>query len=383
MGFKTLFSRTRPPRVRQPKPVRPTSLGQLPLEIFLYITKFLPLDSQVALAVTCQTFYNAFKEKYLQAPSQLDDSIEYSFALLSENHMRNHIACFHCKSFHRVTESNAKTYMLLSRSKFERLPCMKSSHEKDKIDDYISWYFNPIIFRMIMKRKRQMRPYKELLDSLLAKEIIYCPNPFGLQWNSFSARVSNGRLLTRSHTITMPSLTNLNDWNMHICPHIFIGSPGGATRCSYYVRSVDSPGSARQPAPLHKGLIKCQFCRTEFRVDFNIARGVCLTMFVTTWKDLGQGKSHLDHDWQSHIDIEEQNVPPKVDFELGSICSAFERGSFKFNSVISPSEIKDMAGIYWAYSESGMDKHINKAWERFRSHYQRYRQYGCYKFQFV
>ncbi|KAH8803345.1 hypothetical protein F5884DRAFT_756628 [Xylogone sp. PMI_703] len=160
-------------------------------------------------------------------------------------------------------------------------------------------------------------------------------------------------------------------WQILICPHVHL-EEGGGTRC---VNAYLDPTSPYHPTPLSKGLEKCRFCATEFRVDFKNINGSCLSMFVTTWKNLGQGVSHLDPDWQRHIDKSGSMNFSELDLELGSLCSTFEQRRFRFDSIISPKEAEDMMRIYWAHSRGSWGG-ASSAYRKFAVHHCRRHAYA-------
>lgn len=285
-------------------------LNQLPLELITCIVESLPLESAAALSLTCRYLYSILEEKYLQVAPHLKDPSSYSFALLLERDLPDHIACFHCRSFHCLSDGKANDHTLSSESILFRTPCMKHSHEIDETDMWISWYFNAVIFRMAMKRQRQMRPYEHLLNLLSSKFLKLPSEPSYQICRSSSARIHDNTLLIRNQTIYAPSVKELAyDWWSWVYPRIYI-KQGNETRRSYRKQQT------WQSILLRKGLVKYRFCRTEFRIDFKKINGVWFFMFITVWKDHGQGKSHLDRDWQSHVKGARQKVCSRVEFEL-------------------------------------------------------------------
>lgn len=82
--------------------------------------------------------------------------------------------------------------------------------------------------------------------------------------------------------------------------------------------------------------MRCACCHTEFRIDFKEYEGVGTAVFITKWKDFGQGRSFLDPKWQNQTDWKGGE---EVEFERGSICAAFEgqpSSKFEFEGLISP-----------------------------------------------
>jgi hypothetical protein len=70
------------------------------------------------------------------------------------------------------------------------------------------------------------------------------------------------------------------------------------------------------------GVMRCDNCYTEFRVDFKSYGSDYNAMFVTRWLDLGDGCDPTDVKWKSRI--RPGYMPAKVKFQRGSICSRFE-----------------------------------------------------------
>jgi hypothetical protein len=65
-------------------------------------------------------------------------------------------------------------------------------------------------------------------------------------------------------------------------PTTFIHNPPYATICPHI----------KLRASMHNigfGAGRCQDCRTEYRIDFKFYDGKGLVMFLTRWKDLGDG----------------------------------------------------------------------------------------------
>ncbi|PVH88958.1 hypothetical protein DL98DRAFT_377805, partial [Cadophora sp. DSE1049] len=65
---------------------------------------------------------------------------------------------------------------------------------------------------------------------------------------------------------------------------------------------------------------------TEFRIDFDDLGEFGTGVFFTKWQDIGEGRSYLDPKWQHHIDHidRDEAMWEKEDFELGSLCTAYE-----------------------------------------------------------
>jgi hypothetical protein len=68
-------------------------------------------------------------------------------------------------------------------------------------------------------------------------------------------------------------------------------------------------------------------------------------MFVTKWQDLGEGRSPLDHKWESHIAAPEYPERLPVEFVRGSICAKFEQKEhfrFEFDGLLTLQDKKEL-----------------------------------------
>ncbi|KAH8821732.1 hypothetical protein F5884DRAFT_100958 [Xylogone sp. PMI_703] len=314
---------------------------KLPPELIRCVTDFLPPESSAALSLTCRYLYEILKEKYLE-PLKKDENrhSRYAFAVLLASALPDRVACFHCKRYHLITPKTISRHIIYSRSKYGLPACARKSYIADLTNSFMSNYFNPIIFRMLMKEYQNNRPYQGLLKHLSSKELTIGPVN-GIIWTYFYAKIHGNRLLVRCQTINMPSSTDTYTQGgnrcRRVCPHISM-----LNRRLQIGRSQPDPYTHLcHDKPVR--LMKCKYCFTELQLDFKKIDTVRKSMFLTVWKDLGEGKSHLDPVWQSHI--LRRCDPPKVNFELGSISSAFEQDEFKFDSVISRSEEADLMEI--------------------------------------
>jgi hypothetical protein len=71
------------------------------------------------------------------------------------------------------------------------------------------------------------------------------------------------------------------------------------------------------PGRLHQ----CNYCATEFQIDFTTFEGYGSAIVITKWQDLGDGE---DGKWRSQLVGLEGPTNTLVPFEAGSICEAFE-----------------------------------------------------------
>ena len=94
-----------------------------------------------------------------------------------------------------------------------------------------------------------------------------------------------------------------------------------------------------------QGILCCNYCYTEFRVDFKSYGKVGNAMFVTRWMDIGEGRDPSDHKFRSRLGRHRGKTWTQVTFRRGSICAAFEQkaeSEFKFSSLLIQQNQKDL-----------------------------------------
>lgn len=186
--------------------------------------------------------------------------------------------------------------------------------------------FSSVLFQMALKRHRQGFEHSEPLN-LWPYPTSMKHSPYGfIEQSTSSAKIVNGSLLSREQTIYTifdASPIPLPDMAIYpICPHYVFSGTGDFDNdyCSPLLRDQwADPLDHKQ----WKGLISCAFCYTEFRIDFRAYGMSSTAVFVTVWKDFGQGVSLSDPKWQCHTtnDWGELEHPRLM---RGSICAAYE-----------------------------------------------------------
>jgi len=76
-------------------------------------------------------------------------------------------------------------------------------------------------------------------------------------------------------------------------------------------------------------LIPCAHCPSECRFDFKRHSNGGIIIFFTSWHDFGSNPAPLDKKWKCFMDNKELprvGRTPKFEFDVGSICAAFEHG---------------------------------------------------------
>jgi hypothetical protein len=123
-----------------------------------------------------------------------------------------------------------------------------------------------------------------------------------------------------------------------ICPHNMF-----ATMLSLHKFGIHIPFAEdlMEKYANRQGIIYCEYCYTEFRVDFKSFGKEGNAMFVTRWMDIREGRDLLDRKWRSR----HGKRWTKVEFRRGFICAAFEEMAdteFKFDELLTKQNEKDL-----------------------------------------
>lgn len=323
-------------------------LLKLPAELILQVVGSLSPESAAALSLSCRCLYRMLKERSIDGFRKWRNSpkVWYSFLLLLERDLPDHVACIFCRRLHFIAskddaEEIAPDPRFINSFNPKMLYYL---HEEDQ--DYSAWHFTYVVFRTAMNRYRQNRAYQDYLDLLSSKKLKVFKEPRSpsiIGWNCSLARIHENRMLIRHQTIYLPVplATRLELSNQildrNICPHMEIEDLGSNEIGPWiqFDRGLDHPCIISK-----ERIMRCPYCTTEFRLDDQKLYKNRTAMFCTIWEDLGDGLSELDPRWQRYL--EEDPTPDRMNFEVGSICFAFEQGHFDFSSVITQTEKADL-----------------------------------------
>ncbi|KAH9220073.1 hypothetical protein DL95DRAFT_383906 [Leptodontidium sp. 2 PMI_412] len=320
-------------------------IKRLPPELLLLILDYVPVVSGASLGLTCHSFYSCLKERCLDSLKKAGQSAICEFLYCLERDLPTHVVCPHCVRLHPIP--NAKEYHLLSHtdSRFSRpwLACWKRDLTSGLARGTYP-EFSSILFHMAMKA------YRHSYDNVQVLKLLGCGSKKLLNWGfieqrSAEARIEDGSLLVREQRVFMvPSSEAIPlPWcgGLDICPHIQF-----ATMQSLHKYGIQIPTATQiEKFENRQGLICCNYCYTEFRVDFKSYGRAGNAMFLTRWMDLGEGRDFNDHKYISRLSSIEEKSWIKVAFQRGSICASFEQklgAAFKFDSLLSHQEEKDL-----------------------------------------
>lgn len=334
----------------RPRPIalESSALSKLPPELILCIARFLPPESAASFSLCCRPIYFALGTQYLKALEDDEQLDRYKFLTLLERDLPNYILCYYCKKLHGINNAYRHIYSnrrYLGSNRY--LQCWKADYES-LTHIYIHGGFSFTVFQMTMKLYRQGLDYPKLLDLLSYKTKTYFRHGY-VEQRMALARIVAGSFLIREQRIVMipPTQPSPIPWDSDfvICRHFSLMSTKSFDLFKDAIQRAhwDEPKDYRN----WKGIIQCKYCLTEFRVDFKNFGERGNAMFVTKWQDLGQGRSPLDHKWESHIAGRNDPEWLPVEFVRGSICATFEQKEhfrFEFDGLLT---LQDKEELFW------------------------------------
>jgi len=154
------------------------------------------------------------------------------------------------------------------------------------------------------------------------------------------SRIIDGSLYLRNSNVSISrcptkegKLSTKAGRNIEVCVHLRVVSLRIHDADDTLYFGLDISNTGRRNDRYYNGgvLYQCKFCTTEFRVDFKELGELGHAIFITRWKDLGEGRSRSDPRWRCHL----KPIRPggeitweRVSFEAGSICARFEGDGF-------------------------------------------------------
>jgi hypothetical protein len=319
-------------------------LRKLPPELILHIASYLPPESAASLALSCHALHSCLGLQCLQPLKKAECSVLNGFLRLLDRDLPGHLLCPHCNKFHSM--SSAEAHLPSRRTSLTSKPslaCWKADSGTD-VKMATHFEFSSTIFRMAMKAHRQGHDTANLINLLSYGTMNFVRSGF-IEQCSATVRIQDGSLLVREQRVFMiPSSQKLPlPWHggIDICPHIQF-----ATMLGLYKYGIQIPHSdAIEGYENRQGIIYCEHCYTEFRVDFKGYGRAGNAMFVTRWMDIGEGRDPSDFKWRSRLWYHTGTMRRKATFRRGSICAAFEQkadSEFKFDSLLTAQNVKDL-----------------------------------------
>ncbi|KAM0130015.1 hypothetical protein ACHAP3_007486 [Botrytis cinerea] len=340
-----------PPRKPAPSPQRPDALSSsilkdIPVEILLNITSYLPIESAVVFSLSCLHLKTRLGSRYFL---EVTSSTEHTLALLNliVLDLPDCVACPFCNRLHNMENLLRYSSMTYSAGsticRYHALPfpaCV--SYDRDRSSNMVSIFFGSTAVKMALKRAHQNPECTELLKMMSS------PRTRTTHWGKYvrqyreECRIVQGHLMHRMQSVFISRRReNLTAFRVpfntaeDICTHI-----EAEGQC--FLNTIGS------------GVKGCRKCPTEYRADVMYCEGLGWGRFFTRWVDLG---SELEGElWSRHLPpTEEQQTRdlfrrivsartdkvPRYKTEIplmaGYLCSAFEGGrDYKFDSLLTP-----------------------------------------------
>ncbi|OBT95567.1 hypothetical protein VE01_05982 [Pseudogymnoascus verrucosus] len=346
-----------------PPPPDTSPLSQLPPELLLRITTYLPPTSAASFALCTKRLHALLCIPYLRCKNGHAPFSKAEFLRLLERDLPDYIVCYYCEKLHSIKRAGRHV-------KFTKR-C--DSKVNEAMRTYIHPRFSYVVFQMLMKRHRQdpSRDLSSLLNLLSYNEWSW----IGPDETKTTARIVDGSLLLRQqHTLLVHPNNDMcfTHDNIMICPHIaqlrckINCSASGAERYSmcYTGDRVDidrTPTSVECECCSQRGktdegswsgLIRCRDCATEFRIDTLGVGKAGKAFVVTRWKDLGEGRDGEDPVWRGHV---ERRGGGGVGRRAGgrTICKRFEGEGWRggLESLVSSREMKRLVRYRYGFCE--------------------------------
>lgn len=331
----------------QTQPTAPESpFLTLPLELIYLTTSYLPIESVACLSLCCHYLYSSLKTEYhlktesrftidnLHPPKDADSIVMNAFLRLLERDLPLHIVCPHCNKLHFTPL--AERHLVTERYSPITSQTWAKCRTRDSLGKHSPPRFTSTIFFMVTKAYRQGRDTTELLRLLLHKQITDSKEGF-VELHTSEARIRNGSLLIRDQKVFMLPASLTTPFSLFgefgFCRHCMLHNTHDLRWCGIHVPEVDEMNDYLNK----EGIIYCNYCYTELRIDFKSYGKAGNAMFVTRWMDIGEGRDVNDVKWKVRLGGGNEWLWDDAIYPRGSICASFEGRSddFRFDSLIT------------------------------------------------
>lgn len=336
--------------IARPYALESSPFRELPLELICLIANHLPLESVGSLSLSCFYLYSCLRGKYLRSLKEAEYSVMNRFLRLLERDLPAHIVCPECNKLHYIPFAKRHLASQLYSPPSENSLKCRIADSKGHYVGGIPGGFSSTIFRMVMKTHRQGKDADALLHLMSYKKMNNYLLGF-VELYTAEARIRHGSLLMRDQKVFMVPTSQKTPlpWygSFGICRHIpLMGMP------HLYWWGIRVPQAHEiNEYENNQGIIYCQHCHTEFRIDFKSYGKIGNAVFVTRWMDLGQGREA--NDFKRRIRLNGTEQWKKVTYQRGSICAAFEQNAkFTFDSLLTEQDKEDLCRKpYWTWPD--------------------------------
>ncbi|EPE27646.1 hypothetical protein GLAREA_04437 [Glarea lozoyensis ATCC 20868] len=195
---------------------------------------------------------------------------------------------------------------------------------------------------MSMKAHRQGRDATNFLSRLSCESKLLNTHGYSGQLNA-KTKIRDGVLLFRDQVVLLlpaskpyPVARYISGGIFRMCCHHDFSDYK-----NFYKAGVSIPRSDRVATHQNnEGIISCNHCHTEFRVDFKSFGSAVNAIFITRWLDLGDGCDPKEEKLKNRMGTGYNRR--EVTFRRGSICAAFEgrpESEFLFDAHINTDEL--------------------------------------------
>lgn len=327
--FWKLLSRSEAPQQqRLAAPAAPHLFTRLPLEVQIQIMEYLPLESVVALSLSCSFFKcNRWYSSRVEAMSE-QDALALQKLLTIERPDR--IFCSECKILHRIEIPRWLTESLRQRWLEVRWPRASGGHpacfhqDLEKKVDVRFPIFSSTAFSMAMKRYHQQSKDVLRLGDMSSKRETSQMGDHWVRQHHEECRIVKGRLFHRRQEVFVSLCEGLANTHFELDPPF------------HFMNVCHHWGSRFFPQDLLPGKKQCTACPTDAQIGFKYYTGIGRAMFVTTWRDLGT--SPVGEKWKQLITVPERNLAAGGD-----------------GSIILRQSMRKPGNIEWSSESGGLD----------------------------
>lgn len=319
-----------------PSQVPAPTLQALPQELIVHIASYLSPIEAAVFKLSCQTVYHELDQKIfdkLNVDLHEPGNSCHEFLQLLVFDLPDHILCFYCHKLHAIKDAaSLDEHWKLRVGGLEPGPPCSSPH---RLVGGITRFpeFSSVTFQMLMKQHLQGRDCTELLEMLPPPNRI----SFYEHWEtkvkhrkqlSGLARIVDGTLLYRAQIVFSEEGSGKLTTRVpvRVCVHRTVKYDNDGAYLEEWPEKWPR-NSSDYLVELGTGLHQCTYCYTEYSVQLLQENDTEVTLYVTIWKDFGEGEVVDTLKWRGHTRNHYYRVAynmERVDFHPGSICSMFE-----------------------------------------------------------
>ena len=334
-------------RSQQDSPAPGFGLATLPTEIILHILSFLPISSAACLAFCNHPFKARLGLMYWDSirlghnERERDDFL----SLVAQDHP-SYIFCYQCSRLHHVDEIGSPGPV---NKPSTLLPCCEgylSIRPDGHVSRRTTFKLSFAHVQLAMKRYRRGSDHGISLDDLSFTEV---QNSFQEDRDYTTFLTADARILASDHESSLlmrfqqlllipvdPFESNLDQISRIpfgcLCPHIYRYNSAVYSRLRCRLKHISEDECKHTTRCMDT--YRCQSCSTEYTTDVLDSRHVDggIIVAVTTWMNLGTGRTPLGSNWWNHLNHYPERLGKRIEIDKilrgmplnSSIRSSFE-----------------------------------------------------------